>query len=447
MPGNQLWSINLDVSNASPIKIGDRLYCTEDPSTLLCIDAQTGEILWKSENDHLNLLGLSEEELANVKETLAKSDEMNRKVDRLTYEMNRIELRANKTDSWDKWKPIFMEKFYTFQDLQKEMKAFTESSPYSEVITPTTQNGNGYASYAPTSDGEFIYTSFGTGVVVAHDLEGNRIWHQQLNHPDHGMGGSTFPVLAGDVLVVRFSDYVGLDKTTGEELWRTPSVLTFGTPVTFQVEDEHYLFTARGGLIRARDGLQFKKDIVAYDEETGFLEAFNSPLVQGDKIYFTQGAHVAPEIDAFVSAFRIPKVKYELEIYGLECLWKTQVQQTSFFSSPLEHDGLVYTAGRDKVLTVFDAKNGEVVYSQRIDKMRDAIFSSLTLAGDAIFFGNEEGLAIFIEPGRKYRELARNKISLYRSTPIFEASTTYVRTWNGLQAYRKGTGSELAAKE
>ena len=340
-----------------------------------------------------------------------------------------------------------MEKFYAFQDVQKEMKTFTESSPYRKVITPTTQNGNGYASYVPTTDGKLIYTSFGTGVVVAHDLEGNRIWHQQLDHPDHGMGGSTFPLLAGDILVVRFSDYVGLDKATGEVLWRTPSVLTFGTPVTFQVEDEYYLFTARGGLIRARDGLQLKKDLVPFDEETGFLEAFNSPVVQGDRIYFTQGAHVAPEIDAFVSAFRIPKIKYELEIYGLERIWRTQVAQTSFFSSPLVYEGLVYTAGRDKVLTVFEADTGEVVYSQPIEKMRDAIFSSLTLAGNAIFFGNEEGLALFIEPGRVYRELARNKISLYRSTPIFEGSTTFVRTWNGLRAFQRGNSSDLVVTD
>ncbi len=436
-PENTRWSIPLATSNASPIKIGDRLYCTEEPSTLVCVSADTGEVLWKRENDYLSLLGLSDEAMRAAKETIARSDLIRKKADRLSYDMNRIEIRANRTNDWDRLGPIYMEKFYAFEALKEEKKALQESSPHSEVIMPTAQIGNGYTSYVPTSDGSRVYACFGTGIVVAYDFEGNRVWHTNVGHPDHGYGGSTFPVLVDDTIVVRFSDYVALDKRTGEILWRTPSNLTFGSFIAFEVENEHYLFTGRGGLIRARDGLQLKEDLVAFDPETGFLEAFNSPVLRDGMIYFTQGAHEAPGTETAVSAFKVPTSKYELEIYGLDRLWKTKLDETSFFSSPLAYDGLVYVAGRDRVLTVLEADTGSIVYQQKLKGARDPIFSSVTLAGESVFLASEDGLALFIEPGREYKERARSRASLFRSTPLFDGERTYVRTWEGLMSLEK----------
>jgi len=48
---NWLWSAPLDgKSNASPVINGDRVFCCEEPNTLVCFDKRTGEELWRATN-------------------------------------------------------------------------------------------------------------------------------------------------------------------------------------------------------------------------------------------------------------------------------------------------------------------------------------------------------------------------------------------------------------
>src|SRR5437773_1652774 len=51
---------------------------------------------------------------------------------------------------------------------------------------------NGYASATPATDGERIYTSFGSRGLVAVDLNGTVVWHRELGAMDayHGTAGS-----------------------------------------------------------------------------------------------------------------------------------------------------------------------------------------------------------------------------------------------------------------
>ena len=400
------------------------------------MDAETGAIKWRSENEYLDLLGLSPSERNAAKATLEASQELDRKIARLTYQMNRIEMKANAENAWDVYYKIYDEKFYEFEDLDREKRALKRKDRFGEVVSPSNQIGNGHASYTPTSDGKRVFTCFGTGVVVALDLEGNRLWHRMLDHPDHMYGGSTSPVLADDVLIVRFSDYVGLDKVTGEELWRRSSGLTFGTPSLFRVEGEAYVMTPRGGVIRARDGESIVDDFVPCNSDTDFLEAFSAPLVSDGCIYFQRGAHDEKDgTETSVAAYRIPSRVDDLKESISRSVWKTHLSKTSFYASPLAHEGLLYVAGRDRILRVLEADTGDIVYKQKIKEARDPLFSSITLAGRSIFLGSEDGVALFIEPGRRYLEKARSRLPLFRSTPIFAGDVAYLRTWEGVYAY------------
>ena len=175
-----------------------------------------------------------------------KNIEKLQKLERALYRQQR-RLRRNPEDAESKTQ---------VEKLQKEIEALTGPIDPSLKLfkSPPTHNTNGYTSYTPVSDGKNVFASFGIGVVVSYDLAGELQWATRLDNPDHNWGGASSPILAGNTLVVRFSDWVGLDPTSGKEKWRVPTEITFNCPAVFQVEGTDYLFSARGQLIRAEDG-------------------------------------------------------------------------------------------------------------------------------------------------------------------------------------------------
>ena len=48
----------------------------------------------------------------------------------------------------------------------------------------------------------------------------------------------------------------------------------------------------------------------------------------------------------------------------------------------------------------------------------------------------ENGTAIFVEPGPEFKEIARMQIGENRSVPVFDGDTAYLRTIEYLMAFR-----------
>ena len=276
-----LWSTPFDESNASPILVDGKVVFLEEPSSLVCVDSATGEQLWKRSNELLNLLGLSDEEVEAAKATMEESERLDREIARKLYEMDRL-MRSRKNLSREDFQQRNGKLLEEYMELGKVKDRLSKNDPYGNTVTPATHPSNGYTSYTPVSDGEYIYACLGSGAVVAYDLKGNRVWHKVLDDPDHIFGGSVSPLLVDGKLIVRFSDYVALDPKSGDELWRTSSKTVFGSPVPFQVEEQAYLFTSRGEVIRVKDGKKIVDELVKFRFKDIEWATFNSPILDGD---------------------------------------------------------------------------------------------------------------------------------------------------------------------
>lgn len=297
---------------------------------------------------------------------------------------------------------------------------------------PSAHDVNGYSSYTPVSDGKHVWACFGIGVVVCYDLEGKRVWHQRTDKPDHDWGGATSPTLVDGKLILRFGDYLALDPETGKEIWRTPTGgVNFNCPASFELEGQHFLYTSRGELLRASDGKKLPSQDFRTDAKPWCF--FNTPSVIGKTIYCAHGCE-GEQGDALAMA--IPESVADLEKNGLKQLWHTQVDKNRYYSSPLVHDGIVYLISREYQMQGLDAATGELLFSEKVKGFTGTAYPSLTLAGDVIFVGAEDGNAAFLKPGRKYEELARTKVDPYRSTPIFDGDLCYLRTHDKLRAIR-----------
>jgi len=115
-----------------------------------------------------------------------------------------------------------------------------------------------------------------------------------------------------------------------------------------------------------------------------------------------------------------------------------------FVASPLFVDGLIYKMTQGGGLLVNDAATGDLVFRKVLPlKPRTQYWNwagastSPTLAGKYIYLMDNQGTTLVIQPGREYKEIARNVIEESKdgkeqvqnvSTPIFEDSQMYYRT-------------------
>src|SRR5437879_5409159 len=65
-----------------------------------------------------------------------------------------------------------------------------------------TQEDNPYCSGTPATDGERVYTCFGSAGMYAYDLEGKEVWHRDLEKLNHMFGNAISPVLYHDLCIL-----------------------------------------------------------------------------------------------------------------------------------------------------------------------------------------------------------------------------------------------------
>ena len=99
------------------------------------------------------------------------------------------------------------------------------------------------ASPSPVSDGQMVYAWFGTGQIVALDMNGTVMWQRHLGTEispfEVTWGHSSSPTLHGDALILLcdhepVSYLLAVDKRTGKQLWRADrgkGRMSYSTPL------------------------------------------------------------------------------------------------------------------------------------------------------------------------------------------------------------------------
>ena len=274
-----------------------------------------------------------------------------------------------------------------------------------------THEATGYTSATPATDGGLVFTVFGSGVVAAHDPEGNRLWARMVQRPDNDWGHSASPVIAGGLLIVHIRNLFGLDPATGEQVWQQTSEGRFGSPAVADIEGTDVVITPSGDVFRGTDGAKLSSGI-------GSLQ-YATPVVDEGVVYF---------VEKKATAVRLPETLTD-EGFSAAELWKSRVMGSRHYSSPVIHEGLIYAISREEKLSILDATSGRVLHERGLDlgSGSNSAYSSVTLAGDRLFVSASNGATVVLEPGRSYVELSRNKVEEFRSTAVFDADRMYIR--------------------
>lgn len=396
--------------NASPVICGDRIFVTAEPTTLLCVDKDTGAILWQRENGY--------EVTVSGKGRRRRMLEATRETSRLAAECNDTMFLQHAAHKRARSSPEDAALRERVRDLDRKLKQLRKQ--YGEMQKgrlPRVHTVTGYASPTPVTNGRYVYAVFGTVVVVCYDLDGNLIWARRLDDPPHHWGTSASPLLVGRILAVHVNDLYGLCAATGELLWKAKTPWGWGSPVHFKCGEADYILTSQGNVVRPENG-----EILPVS--FGALE-YNGPVVEADRVYCIEGVSRAfqLECDGDLVAHR---------------LWKSSIPDERYYSGPLVTQGFVYAITRDRRLSVLDAASGARLSVRKLELGGRTAFPSITRAGSYIFISGEAGLTIVLDAGQAYSEVARNDLGEFsRSCPVFEGSRMYVRGLENLYCIGK----------
>lgn len=437
---NILWVAPLcDTSNANPIVVGDKVFVLSEQDELICLDKKTGKQLWNRFNNYLEAASKADLDKPGMEDAKKLMDQLYRESDKskryaIQRQIQDILLKADK----DKYEMV--------------MEGHPEGHWFS----------TGFTTPSPMSDGKFVYVWVTKGVAACYDLDGKRQWIKRIDDlvkdPKDKFGPYFYPtgaVLSGGKLIFWDKEAFALDAKTGEIAWRG-SKAGLGLGIMPAVIDGTAVVVTATDVFRASDG-----KVLWASKDRGLI-AMGGPSLGDSKLLVARGALGLTIFDLSSASGE----SYTASGKNVQCgtnadnyfdddghnkkgTWRDQW----VFCAPLYHDGLAYLVDGWGRLFVVDVNAGTLVYRQQlpleplVGVRSVAVASSPALGGKNIYVFDNQGTCVVFEPGRTYKQVARNKIETWMprphsgegwqevstfAAPVFDGKCIYVRGENSL---------------
>jgi hypothetical protein len=318
---------------------------------------------------------------------------------------------------------------------QKDVKVVLPEDPYSGIGV----TAHGYASHTPVSDGKNVYAFFGKSGVHAFDMDGNKIWSAEVGKESDPTrwGSSSSPIVFENLVIVTASaesqSIVGLDKSSGKEVWRQEAKGLdgmWGTPALVKIDDN------RTDLVMCVSkelwGLNPKTGKMRWlADATGAQNAYSSIIQDGSRVFAVTGrGGGSVAVDAGGSG----------DISKTNTVWTGGVSGS--FASPVRHESKIYAIARG-IVTVMDTDTGEQLERLRLKggEQTGGRFGSLDypspiVVGDRLFYMNGSGQMYVFALGDKMEQLAVNKVTndkeIFWGTPAVSNDKLVIRSSENL---------------
>jgi outer membrane protein assembly factor BamB len=305
----------------------------------------------------------------------------------------------------------------------------------SEGSLPPVHEKHNLASPSPVTDGRRVYAWFGTGQVVAVDMEGKLAWKRNLASElgpfDIQWGHGSSPALHRDMLILLSYQasngwLLALDSATGSTRWKVPATkgaVSYSTPSVVETPG------AAEVVVNSSEGLAGHS--ASNGERLWFItEANRFPIPTASLhegiVYTSRGYRSGP--------FLAIRPGGKGDVTKSNVLWKVE-SGAPYISSILHYEGQIYMIGDTGIATVTDAKTGERLWQERLG----GVYTASPVAADGkVYFFSEDGETVVLAAGRTPRVLARNKLTARQlATPALSGGMIFIRTDDALFAIGK----------
>ena len=268
---------------------------------------------------------------------------------------------------------------------------------------------NSHATASPTTDGRFLYVSFGSRGLYCYDLAGELRWKRQLPTVETRLsfGEGSSPVISGDVLILNRdnetdSQLLALDARTGDIRWQTQRDETsaWSTPLVVEHSGRTQVITNASKRVRS------------YDLATGQLiwecggqvsNVTPSPVRFGDQIICMSGykGSIAMALPLAVAG----------DITGSDQISWRYERDTPYVPSPLlDGERLYFTKSNSAILTCLDVRTGK----PRLEAVRlpglSNIYASPVAASGRLYLTGRDGTTLVLQQADSLEVLATNKL-------------------------------------
>jgi outer membrane protein assembly factor BamB len=287
-----------------------------------------------------------------------------------------------------------------------------DNIPGSPASPPRVTEDTGLSAPTLTTDRQNVYAIFGTGDVIAFDMEGKRVWAKNLGVPDNHYGHSSSLIVWDNKLFIQYDTnrggkLIALNTATGEEAWQTTrtSKISWASPVLAQVDGKYQIILTADPIV------------AGYDVQTG-AELWQVKCMMGEvgpSVGFSNGIVVAGNEYATMVA---------IDIKTNEILWEND-EYLPEASSILAHNGLVIVATSYGVMACYDLKSGEMYWEHDIGT---TLYSSPMFADGKLFMMDNDGVMRIYEFAKEMKLISENKLGEKAgTTPAFADGKIYIR--------------------
>lgn len=272
---------------------------------------------------------------------------------------------------------------------------------------PELHEKHNLATPTPVTDGTHVFAWFGTGQLVALDMQGKPVWSRHLGREyapfTTRWGHGSSPTLYKD-LILLLCDHTGesyllaLDKNTGKERWKADrgrDHISHATPLVIHT-------SARDELI-----INSSERIDAYDPSSGTLLWYAgkwrqtpvpTPVFHNGILFLSRGYRNSD----FLAM--LPGGKGDVTSQNI--LWRSS-GGASYVPSILYYRDLLYVTNEVGIVSCAEADTGKTVWKKRLG----GIFFASPVAGDGkVYMVGETGDTYVLKAGREPVELAVNDL-------------------------------------
>ncbi|MBI1904053.1 MAG: PQQ-binding-like beta-propeller repeat protein, partial [Planctomycetia bacterium] len=403
---NILWMTKLPGrSTSTPILVGDRLFVMAEPDELLCLDKNTGRILWSAAINYYEALPADERKSNPA--YAERVDPLVAKLKESTSAKDRVNLRAE-----------IQKQLVEIDRAKFALAADGHFEAHFGIV--------GFTMPTPVCDGRHVYVWSGMGVAASYDLDGRRRWITRVAQSELTYGSS--PALVDGVLVVFLNGLFGLDAATGKLLWEQHRVQrNVGALLGATLAGQNVVVCQRGEVVRPSDGkLLFRPREATSSGDTGW----SPPVILGNTVYQPRYGVTSLSVLDFSEAegdrFE-PKVISEIGLPGeVSRLADGKWIDRWTAGSPLVWQGIAYETDIYHWLYAVDLASGKMLYRRELELEGLMHYNSVPVAaspaliGGHVFVCDNQGTTLVLEPGREFKLVARNRIAtqLERTWPI-----------------------------
>ncbi len=297
-----------------------------------------------------------------------------------------------------------------------------------------------HASATPATNGSLVVALMGSEGLYAFDAATGALrWKRDVGVMDVGLvgdptyqwGPASSPVIAGNIVLVQNDQHTGsflaaFELTTGKPLWQSAreEMPSWATPVVATAGGRSIVITNSPNHIRAHD-LQTGKELWRLAD--GTQVKVPTPVLAGSNVIVTGG--YAPSSRP---TWAIP-LSASGTITADRLAWTIE-RGSSYTSTPLVHDGLLYMVTDAGILSTYDVATGARVYQQRL-AAGAGVSASPVAAGGRVYIASEDGDIFVIRAGRTYELLATNAMGeAVMATPALDGDAIIIRTAGHLVA-------------